>query len=69
MEKLSTVLKDTLHTVGSTDIVPAEQKYLLTSEDLKTITATANALVVQKMITEDDLLASLKSLLNLKENP
>ena len=69
MEKLSTVLKDTLHTAGTTDIVPVEQKYLLTSEDLKTITATANALVVQKMITEDDLLASLKSLLNLKENP
>ena len=69
MKQLSTALKNILPTVETTDIVPVEQKYSLTNADLKTITATANALIVKPEIFKEDLSASLKSLLNLQKSP
>lgn len=69
MKQLSKVLNNISPIAEKTDIAVVEQKCSSISVDSKTITAKANALIVQDNLTKDDLLASLKSLMNLQESP
>ena len=69
MKQLSEILNNTLNIAKPTDIVVAEQKYILTKDDLKTITVASDALIAKQEVFKDDLSASLKSLMNLQGSP
>lgn len=69
MKQLFKDLKDTLTIAEPTDTKAVVQRCSLTKDDSKTITATANALIVQDNLTKDDLLESLQSVMNLSKCP
>ena len=69
MKQLFQDLKNILPTAERTDIVVAEPKCSSISVDLKTITAKANALIVKDNLTQENLLESLQSVMNLSECP